>query len=1180
MGFGACLTIMHHADFVHLHLHTEYSLLDGAISIDSLIKKAVEYRMPAVAITDHGNLFGALDFYQKATKAGIKPIIGCEIYVAPGSRFDKASSAGKNEEASYHLVLLARNKTGYKNLVKLVTAGYLEGFYYRPRIDKQLLAEHHEGLIATTACLGGEIPSLLLQGKYEEAKRAATQYQNILGKDNFFLELQENGIPEQSKANEELIRLSKDTGIPVIATNDCHYLDKGDHKSHDALLCIQTGKTIKDANRMTFSSETFYMRSPEEMKKAFVHIPEAITNTISIAERCNLQLDLGKYHLPHFPVPEGYTRESYMAELARKGLEVRFKEIEAVRGKGNFDPEVYKKRLEFEIEMIGKMGFAGYFLIVWDFIHYAKEHNIPVGPGRGSAAGSLVAYCLQITDIDPLPYDLLFERFLNPERISMPDIDVDFCMDRRDEVLRYVTEKYGQDHVTQIITYGTMMAKGVIRDVGRVLDIPYSEVDKVAKLVPNTLNITLDEAMKQEPRLKEIAKEPRMADLMDIALHLEGQVRHASKHAAGVVISQDPLTEYLPLYKTPKDEIITQFDMKGVEKIGLVKFDFLGLRTLTVIHKAVELINQRLSKAPLAASELFDISRISMDDMKTYELLSRGETAGVFQLESSGMRDIVIKMKPQCFEDLIALVALYRPGPLGSGMVDDFVKRKKGATKITYELAQLEPILKETYGVIVYQEQVMQIASILAGYSLGEADLLRRAMGKKLPDEMAKQKERFLRGAVEKKLPPAKAEKIFDLMEKFAEYGFNKSHSAAYALISYQTAFLKTHYPVEYMAALLTSEVQDTDKVVKYIYEVRQMAIDVLPPEVNKSMWDFTVVEAHDRDTVEPGSTIGSIRFGLAAVKNVGMSAIEAIIEAREAQGTFTSLADFCRKVDQRKVNRRVIEALIKCGAFDFTGHRRAQMTEALDMVMEQASRLQAQEATGQFSIFDSLGEHKDPDLPEVQEWKENQLLAYEKESMGFYISGHPLAAFQADIARYATATTERLEQIPDGKEVTICGIIAGLKQKITKKGEKMAIMNLEDLSGTVEVIVFPDLYRSAQNLLLTDTPLIVAGQLDKSEQGNKIKAVRLHLLTDVKKRGTTRMDIRFTATGLTQDDLLKVKDILLRYKGDIPVYLRLQNPTRKESLISVGRDIRVNLTDQLISEIESVLGAGAVSLA
>jgi DNA polymerase-3 subunit alpha len=1171
---------MHHADFVHLHLHTEYSLLDGANSLDALIKKAIELRMPAVAVTDHGNLFGALDFYLKATKAGIKPIIGCEMYVAPGSRLDKSQPAGRHEEASYHLLLLARNKAGYKNLVKLVTAAYLEGFYYRPRIDKELLAAHSEGLIGMSACLSGEIPSLLVQGRYDAAKKVAEEYRRILGTENFFLELQDNGIPEQDQANKELIRLSKDTGIPLVATNDCHYLNKEDHKAHDALLCIQTGKIVKDENRMKFSSETFYVKTPEEMKKSFSHVPEAIANTVAIAERCNLEMDLGKYHLPHFPVPEGYTRESYMAELARKGLEERFKEIEAVRGNGSFDPEVYKQRLEFEIEMLGKMGFAGYFLIVWDFIRYAKEHGIPVGPGRGSAAGSLVAYSLRITDLDPLPYNLLFERFLNPERISMPDIDVDFCMDRRDEVLKYVTEKYGQDHVTQIITYGTMMAKGVIRDVGRVLDIPYSEVDKVAKLVPNTLNITLEEAMKQEPKFKELTKDPRMAELIDIALHLEGQVRHASKHAAGVVISQEPLTEYLPLYKGPKNEITTQFDMKGVEKIGLVKFDFLGLRTLTVINKAVETINHRLQNAPLASAQPFMINTIPMDDVKTYELLSRGETAGVFQLESSGMRDIVIKMKPQCFEDLIALVALYRPGPLGSGMVDDFIKRKKGATKITYELPQLEPILKDTYGVIVYQEQVMQIARSLAGYSLGGADLLRRAMGKKDPEVMAKEKVPFLDGAKKQGIDLKKAEAIFDLMAKFAEYGFNKSHSAAYALISYQTAFLKAHYPVDYMAALLTSEVQDTDKVVKYIYEARQMGIDILPPDANTSMWDFTVVEAHDREAVEPGSNIGSIRFGLAAVKNVGISAIEAIIEGRVSKGAYKSLADFCKKVDQRRVNRRVIEALIKCGAFDFSNARRAQMMDGLDMIIDQGSKHQEQESIGQFSIFDSIDSHQEPALPEAPEWKESQLLAYEKESVGFYLSGHPLAAFQADIARYATATTETLDSVQDGKEVTICGIIAGMKLKITKKSqEKMAILNLEDLSGAVEVVVFPDLYKSAHHLLLTDTPLIIAGQLDKSEQGNKIKALRLHLLTEVKKRGTTRLDIRFNATGLTQDDLLKVKEILLRYQGNIPVFLRLQNPSRKESLISLGREIRVNPSEQLISEIESVLGAGAVSL-
>ena len=1171
---------MHHADFVHLHLHTEYSLLDGAISLDNLIKKAIDLKMPAVAVTDHGNLFSALDFYLKAMKAGTKPIIGCEIYVAPGSRFDKSAPAGQNEEASYHLILLVRSKQGYKNLVKLVTSAYLEGFYYKPRIDKELLRQHSDGLIGLSACLGGEIPSLLTQNRYEDAKKVALEYELIFGKDNFYLELQDNGIPEQEHVNRELLKLTKDSGIPVVATNDCHYLDMEDHKAHDALLCIQTGKTVKDVNRLRFSSETFYMKTPEEMKKAFSYIPEALTNTVKIAERCNLELELGKYHLPHFPVPEGYTRETFMAELARKGLDKRFGEIEAVRGVGSIDKKTYRDRLEFEIQMIDKMGFAGYFLIVSDFIRYAKEHGIPVGPGRGSAAGSLVAYSLRITDLDPLPYNLLFERFLNPERISMPDIDVDFCQDRRDEVLKYVTEKYGQDHVTQIITYGTMLAKGVIRDVGRVLDIPYAECDRMAKLIPNKLNITLKESLEQEPKLKEaMNKDARIAELMEIALLLEGQVRHASKHAAGVVISQEPLTEYLPLFKTPKDEITTQFDMKGVEKIGLVKFDFLGLRNLTVIRKAEDNINARLLKAPLEKTEPFSISRIPMDDAKTYELLGRGETAGIFQLESSGMRDIVIKMKPSVFEDLIALVALYRPGPLGSGMVDDFIKRKKGFTKITYELPQLEPILKDTYGVIVYQEQVMQISRTLAGYSLGDADLLRRAMGKKDPQVMAKEKVPFLKGAEKLGIDLKKAGAIFDLMAKFAEYGFNKSHSAAYALITYQTAYLKAHYPVEYMSALLTSEVQDTDKVVKYIHESRQMGVNILPPDVNESRWDFTVVDAHDRENIEPGSTIGSIRFGLAAVKNVGISAIEAMIEARESKGAFASLADFCKKVDQRRVNRRVIEALIKCGAFDFTGARRAQMMDAIDMMMGQAAKHQEQEAVGQFSIFDSMSDQKDPQLPNVPEWKESQLLSYEKESMGFYISGHPLATFQNDIKRYASVTTETLDSIPDGKEITICGIIAGLKQKVTKKGDKMAILNLEDLSGTVETIVFPDLYKDSHHLLLTDTPLIVVGQLDKSEQGNKIKALRIHLLSDIKKKGTTRLDINLSATGLTQEDLLKVKDILLRYQGDIPVYLRLQNPTRKDSLISVGRDIRVNPNDQLINEIESILGAGAVSL-
>ncbi len=1171
---------MPHADFVHLHLHTEYSLLDGAISVDSLVRKAVELKMPAVAVTDHGNLFSAIDFYQKALKAGVKPIIGCEIYVAPGSRFEKTLPSGRSDEEFYHLILLARNKQGYRNLLKLVTAGYLEGFYYKPRIDKELLHQHAEGLIGLSACLGGEIPSLLLQDRYEEAKKTAVEYRSLLGQENFYLELQDNGIPEQETANRALLKLSADTGIPVVATNDCHYLEMADHKSHDALLCIQTGKTVRDANRMRFTSETFYLKTPEEMKKAFSYVPEAVANTLRIAERCNLELELGKYHLPHFPVPPGYDLNTYMAELARAGLEERFAEIAEVRGNDGVDREAYRRRLGSELEMIEKMGFSGYFLIVWDFIRFAKEHGIPVGPGRGSAAGSLVAYSLRITDLDPIPYHLLFERFLNPERVSMPDIDVDFCQDRRDEVIRYVTEKYGKDHVTQIITYGTMLAKGVIRDVGRVLDIPYAEVDRAAKLVPATLKITLKDAMEREPKLKELTKkDPRMAELMEIALGLEGQVRHASKHAAGVVISKEPLTEYLPLFKTPKDEVTTQFDMKAVEKIGLVKFDFLGLRNLTVIRKAEDLINERLRKAPLARAETFSVGRLRLDDAATYELLGRGETAGIFQLESAGMRDIIVKMKPQTFEDLIAILALYRPGPIQSGMVDDFIRRKKGQTRITYELPELEPILKDTYGVIVYQEQVMQIARTLAGYSLGGADLLRRAMGKKDPEVMRKEKVPFLDGAKKQKVDARKAEAIFDLMAKFAEYGFNKSHSAAYALITYQTAYLKAHYPVEYMAALLTSEVENTDKIVLYINAARQMGITVLPPDVNESRWDFTVIEAHERGAVEPGGTIGAVRFGLAAVKNVGISAIEAIIEAREAKGPYVSLADLCRKVDQRRVNRRVIEALIKCGAFDRTGARRSQMLEGLDQVMDQAQRRQQQEAIGQFSIFDGTDEQRDPPLPDLPEWKEGQLLAFEKESVGFYITGHPLAAFETDLKRYVTATTETLGSAPDGKEVIVCGIIAGLKQKLTKKNEKMAILSVEDLTGTVEVIVFPELYRASQQLLATDAPLIVRGTVDQSEQGSKIKGVALSLLTDVRRRTTSRMDIRLNATGLTRDELLKVKEVLLRHRGEIEVVLRLQNPTRKESLISVGREIRVAPSDQLIAEIESLLGPGVVTL-
>ncbi|PLX91472.1 MAG: DNA polymerase III subunit alpha, partial [Desulfuromonas sp.] len=851
---------MDHANFVHLHLHSQYSLLDGAIKIDDLVKRGREYKMPALAVTDHGNMFGAIEFYQKASSAGIKPIIGCEVYVAPGARFDKGNARGSSD-ASYHLVLLCQNITGYRNLCHLISAAYREGFYYKPRIDWELLKERHHGLIALTACLGGEIPTLLGMNRQDEALARVKQMSEIFDDNRLFLELQENHLPEQEPVNRGLIELHNELGLPLVATNDCHYLTREDAYAHEVLLCIQTGKTMDDPNRMRFSNNEFYVKTPDEMSALFAHVPEAIDNTVAIAERCNLELDFKTYHFPQYEKPAEKSLDDVLEEQSREGLDQRLVEIRRVRTVAEDEEKEYRERLEIELACIRQMGFPGYFLIVADFINWAKDHNIPVGPGRGSAAGSLVAFAIRITDIDPMPYNLLFERFLNPERISMPDIDVDFCIYGREDVIEYVRQKYGEGNVAQIITFGTMAAKGVIRDVGRALSMPYGEVDKISKLVPGTLGITLKEALQQEPKLKELVeKDPKVKSLYPIALALEGLTRHASTHAAGVVVTPKPLPEYLPLYTDPKSGgQVTQFAMSYVEKIGLVKFDFLGLKTLTVIDNAVRLIRE--GKSPD-----FDLTLVGDDDEETYKLLGAGETTGVFQLESSGMKELLIKLKPSCFEDIIAVCALYRPGPLGSGMVDDFILRKHGKKAITYDFPQLEPILKDTYGVIVYQEQVMLIAQVLANYSLGGADLLRRAMGKKKPEEMAKQKDLFLAGSKENKLDLKKAEGVFDLMEKFAAYGFNKSHSAAYALVAYHTAYLKTHYPVEFMAALLTEDMENTDKVIKNISEVRSMGIEVLPPDINASDRSFTV---HER----------SIRFGLGAVKGVGAAALDSILE-------------------------------------------------------------------------------------------------------------------------------------------------------------------------------------------------------------------------------------------------------------------------------------------------------------
>jgi DNA polymerase-3 subunit alpha len=1170
------------SQFVHLHLHTQYSLLDGCTRLGPLVEQAKRFGMPAVAMTDHGNLFGAIEFYQAAQKAGVKPIIGCEAYLAPKSRFDKnvhgvhEDDYGQERSANpyYHLILLAENETGYKNLMKLVSIAHLEGFYHKPRIDKEVLQQHSAGLIGLSGCLRGEIPYLLNRGLEKEAVEAAHTYQDIFGKDRFFIEIQDNGMELQKAANRQLVQLASREGIPPVATNDCHYLHQGDAHAHDIMLCLQTGKTVNMPNRMRFETQQLYFKSPDEMIRGLGEVPEAITNTLRIAERVDLRLKLGEVHLPHYAPPSGITREAYLESLARQGLSRRME-----RMPGAVSPSLYEERLSMELRVINAMGYAGYFLIVWDIINYARSSQIPVGPGRGSAAGSLVAYALAITDIDPIAYGLIFERFLNPERITLPDIDMDFCMDRRDEVIRYVTQKFGRDHVGQIITFGTMAAKAAVRDVGRVLEIPYAEVDRLAKLIPNTLNITLDEALAQEPRLGQAAQaDPKVADLMMLAKQLEGLARHASTHAAGVVISADPLTEHVPLYRGSKGEIITQYAMGDIERIGLVKFDFLGLRTLTVIDHAVRLVN----------AAALDLPTLPLDDAKTYTFLGSGETDGIFQLESAGMQDLLVKMQPTAFEDLIAILALYRPGPIGSGMVDDFIKRKRGQTKIRYELPQLEEILSETYGVIVYQEQVMKIASVLAGFSLGEADLLRRAMGKKKPEEMAAQKALFIQRAGDKQIPVHKAEKIFDLMEYFAGYGFNKSHSAAYALITYQTAYLKYHHPTAFMAALLSSEMGNSDKVVKYIGTCRKMNIRMLPPDVNESARDFTV-------------TPDGIRFGLAAIKNVGGAAIDAILTARDTGGPFVSLFDFCARIDLRRANKRVLESLIHCGAFDSTGAKRAVLMEVLEPAVAFGGRKKEEKgAMLQMSIFgDSLSEIAPP-LPDLPEWEDDRIAALEKETVGFFVTRHPLTRYSAVMKLQGATPTEALAAAEDNQSVKVCGLIVQEKVTTTRKGDKMAYLRLEDLTGSVEVIVFPDLFASAALLLRQGVPLMIAGTLDRGEAGVKLKATEViplrvpeglepgpadgspgdsSTLRAPILRGAPAVPeavvITLFAEAWMSSDLQALKRELEKYPGDDPLQIRIHVAGGAETRIAADTALRVDGSEPMRRAILARFGRG-----
>ena len=1168
--------------FVHLHVHTQYSLLDGAIRLEDLIAKAKANNMPAVAITDHGNMFGAVEFYLKCRKAGVKPLIGCEVYIAPDSRFSRESTRGISE-AAYHLILLCENQRGYRNLSYLTSAGYKEGFYYRPRIDRELLQDHAEGLIALSACLKGEVAMRCGRDRMAEAIETARWYSELFP-DRYYIELQENTLAEQDVVNKRLMEVAAELKLPLVATNDCHYLNREDARAHEVLLCIQTGKTMSDPTHMKFSAEEFYVKTPDEMVAAFDYAPEAVANTLAIAERCDLKLplDTGDYHFPHFDPPAGKNHDDMLEELAMQGLKERMVTILAKYPDMTLErQQSYFERLSIELKCIREMKFPAYFLIVSDFITWAKNKGIPVGPGRGSAAGSLVAYAIHITDLDPLPYNLLFERFLNPERISMPDIDVDFCQDRREEVIQYVIEKYGRERVCQIITFGTMKAKAVVRDVGRALNMPYGDVDKIAKLIPDDLKMTLSKALKQEPQLNEMAEhDPLVKDLLDTALCLEGLTRHASTHAAGVVVAPRELEEFLPVYKDQKTgSINTQYSMKYVEMVGLVKFDFLGLKNLTVIENAVKLV--RAGKDPD-----FDITLLRDDDKESYDLITAGNTTGIFQLESSGMKEMLVKLKPSCFEDVIAACALYRPGPLGCGMVDDFIERKHGRQKVVYDLPQLEPILKDTYGVIVYQEQVMQISRTLAGYSLGRADLLRRAMGKKDPQVMAKEKEPFLDGARAQGLDPKKAEAIFDQMAKFAEYGFNKSHSAAYALIAYQTAWLKAHYPVEFLAALLTCDMESTDKVVKNINDCREQGIEVLPPDVNKSGLTFTVVG-------------NSMRFGLGAVKGVGSGAVEAILEARQ-NGPFKNIHDFCERIDMRRSNKKVLEALIKCGAFDSTNSTRSAMMEGLEAAMNFGQRIQQERASAQVSLFgdDEVSKINGSGckLPDLPEWHDKEKLAFEKEALGFLITGHPLDRYIEDIKRLACANISRLGDLADNSEVRICGIVSSLKEITTKKGDRMGFVTVEDLTGSVEVTVFSDIYSTAVGLLKSDDPLLIDGKLEKGEKGAKI-LVRGHSegasewqqkqrgpagdirhLHEVQSQTTKRVVFTLRLDETPPQHMEVFRSIIERHHGNIPVSIEFVIPARSHSTLPLPESMNVMASDDLRLEVERLFGYNATS--
>ncbi len=1155
---------MKHEDFVHLHLHSEYSLLDGAIRFDNLLKKAEEFKMPAVAVTDHGNLFGAIEFFKKGMHSPVKPIVGCEIYITGGSRHDRGGVAGgdgENDPNTYHLILLIQNLKGYRNLCKIASTAYTEGFYYKPRIDKEFLAEHNEGLIALTACIKGEVPRKILKGDDAATEKALGFYKDVFG-DRLYLELQNHGIPEQRKVNTALIEMAKKHNLKLVATNDCHYMEQSHWEAHDAMLCIGTGKLIADANRMRYNAHEFYFKSPDEMRMLFKEAPEAITNTREVADRCNLDLKLGEYHLPAYTVPSEEPPQQFMESLVDHNLTLRLDEsrkcgdvIDSEREKD------YRDRMRLELAVIKKMNFAGYFLIVWDFVNYAKTQNIPVGPGRGSAAGSLVAWTLGITDLDPIKYGLLFERFLNPDRISMPDIDIDFCMNRRSEVIKYVTDKYGAKNVGQIITFGTMKARAVIRDVGRVMGVPYGEVDGIAKLVPEELKMTLAKAIEMEPKLADMEKkDPQIKKLLEIAKVLEGISRHASVHAAGVVIAPSDLTDFVPLYKTSKDEVVTQFTMKYIEELGLLKMDFLGLRTLTVIDWTVKSIRKNKNAT-------FDLRAIPMDDPATFKLLQDARTLGVFQLESSGMRDLMRKMKPEHFTDIIALVALFRPGPLNSGMATSFIHRKNGTEKIENIVPQLGDILKETHGVMVYQEQVMKIANELAGFTMAQADTLRKAMGKKDAKSMEKLRHDFVEGCKKNKIAEDKAVTIFGQIQEFAEYAFNKSHSAAYALVSYQTAYLKTNYPEEYMASLLTSERDSTDKVVLYLNECRDLGIPVLPPDINESEVDF-------------GALAGKIVFGLAAVKGVGVGAVSEIIRTRQEGGPFASLTDFARRVDGKQVNRRVFEALIKCGAFDRQNKNRAALFDSLDSVTAEAAKDREEIEMGQSNMFAAIETAADREkrlIRDLPDWPQPERLQHEKEALGFYITGHPMERYLQDQKRLATHQAGQLADTVNKQEVRLCGVVSALRTQLTKKKEKMAYVTLEDMSGSASLLVWPNTLVETVQYLESNEALFIKGKIDRDETDVKVIVDDIMPIKAAKEKFTNVIHLNLQVVGLEDTVLADLKQLAASHRGNSKLVLHFTFPDRKRMQVNASDRYKVAANESLLAEFEKILGPSSV---